>query len=328
MAHLDDNPEAVDAPASLSMADAASVFADDFDDDIQGEDTPDPQEGEEFDDDLEGEEPDEESDEQIDEDDEPEEAIDAPVSLNKAEKEAFSQLPKEAQQFVAQLESRRASQVQEATTKASHAQRDAEARAAAADAEAKRVYAGQLDQFIKAFEPQMPDPQMARQNPNGYIAAKAEYDAQKAQHDSLVQQIKGIGEQAAQEVEQTFYQQRERELMAIPEIANVATRKDYLDKAMSAATKLGYDVDELTRTMDAEDVKRLHSVAEAFEMAEKYKAAMSRKMKRVRAGKQRTLQPGTAQQKSSGDRRADKAIANFRSNPSDMKAAAAIFEDI
>ena len=113
MAHLDDNPEAVDAPASLSMADAASVFADDFDDDIQGEEeAPGPDEGEEFDDDLEGEEADEEADEEVDEDDEPEEAIDAPVSLNKAEKEAFSHVPKEAHQFVAQLEARRASQVQ------------------------------------------------------------------------------------------------------------------------------------------------------------------------------------------------------------------------
>ena len=327
MAHPD-TQEAVDAPASLSMADAASVFADDFDDDIQGEEeAPGPDEGEEFDDDLEGEEADEEADEEVDEDDEPEEAIDAPVSLNKAEKEAFAQLPKEAQQFVTQLESRRASQVQEATTKASQAQRDAEARAAAADAEAKRTYATQLNEFISAFEPQMPDPQMAYSDPQRYVAAKAQYDAQKAQHDSLVQQVRGIGEQATQEVDQAFYDRRARELMAIPEIANEETRNGYLDKAMSAASRLGYEAAELAKTMDAEDVKRLYSVADAFEKAEKYEAAMSRKMKRVRAGKQRNLQPGTAQQKGSGDRRAEKAFANFRSNPSDMKAAAAIFED-
>lgn len=327
MAHLDDSSEAVDAPATISMADAASVFADEDDFDA-AEEGGDPEEGEEFDDDFEGEEPDEESDEEIDEDDEPEEAIDAPVSLNKAEKEAFSQLPKEAQQFVTQLESRRASQVQEATTKASQAQRDAEARAAAADAEAKRNYATQLDQFIKAFEPQMPDPQLAYNDPQRYVAAKARYDADKAQHDQLVQQIKGIGDQANTEAEKAFYERRDRELMAIPEVANEETRQAYLDKVMSAATKLGYDIPELARSMDAEDVKRLHSVADAFEKAEKYDAAMSRKMKRVRAGKQRNLKPGTAQHKSSGDRRAEKAFASFRSNPSDMKAAAAIFEDI
>lgn len=327
MAHSEDTQEADVAPASLSMADAASVFADDYEEEIQGEEAPEPEEGEEFDDDFEGEEPDEESGEEIDEDDEPEEAIDAPVSLNKAEKEAFSQLPKEAQQFVTQLETRRASQVQEATTKASNAQREADARAAAADAEAKRNYATQLDSFIKAFEPQMPDPQMAYNDPQRYVAAKAQYDAQKAQHDDLVQQIKGIGDEADQEAMSAFYQQRDRELMAIPEVANETTRKEYLDKAMGAASKLGYDVSELSRTMAAEDVKRLYSVADAFEKAEKYDAAMSRRMKRVRAGKQRNLKPGTAQLKSSGDRRAEKAIANFRSNPSDMKAAAAAFED-
>ena len=327
MAHSDfDSSEAVDAPSTLTMEDAASVFADE-DDYAPVEETE--EADEDFEDEPEGEEPEEESDEEIDEDEEPEEAIDAPVSLNKAEKEAFAQLPPEAQQFVTQLESRRASQVQEATTKASQAQRDAETRAAAADAEAKQVYSQQLDQFLTAFAPQAPDPQMAYSDPQRYVAAKAQYDAQKAQHDELVQQVKGIGTEATQALDKSFYEQRDRELMAIPEVANEETRKAYLDKAMGAATKLGYDVAELTQTMDAEDVKRLHSVADAFEKAEKYDVAMSRKMKRVRAGKQRTLKPGVAQpSKGSRDRQAEKVVSNFRANPSDMKAAAAAFEDI
>lgn len=235
MAHPSDL-EADSATATISMADAASVFADDDDIEIQGEDET-PIDDEDFDDEPEGDELEGESDDEIDEDDEPEEAIDAPVSLNKAEKDAFSQLPKEAQQFVTQLESRRASQVQEATTKASEAQRNADARAAAADAEAKRVYATQLDQFIKAFEPQMPDAQMAYNDPQRYVAAKAQYDAQKAQHDQLVQQVRGIGSQAEQEVSHTFYQQRDRELMAIPEVANEETRAAYLDKVLPEANR-------------------------------------------------------------------------------------------
>ena len=313
---------------SLSMDDAAAAFEDDFDD-APVEET-EAEEFDEFEDEPEeGEEPDDEdSEEEIDEDDEPEEAIEAPVSLNKTEKEAYAQLPKEAQQFVSQLEARRASQVQEATTKASQAQRDAEQRAAAADAEAKQIYAKQLDQVLETIRPQAPDPRLASQDPARYIAAKAQYDADLAQFAQYEQQVKSLSEEATQALDKGFYEQRERELMAIPEIANEETRQGYLDKAMGAAKKLGYDVSELTQTMDASDVKRLAEVADAFEKAEKYDAAMSRKMKRVRAGKQRTLKPGTAQQQRSGDRRSQKVNDNFRANPSNMKAAAEAFEDI
>jgi len=68
---------------------------------------------------------------------EPVTAIAAPVSLNADEKARFAQLPEDAQRFVTELETRRNEQVQQVTTKASNAQREAEARAAAADANAK-----------------------------------------------------------------------------------------------------------------------------------------------------------------------------------------------
>src|SRR4051812_10036324 len=66
-----------------------------------------------------------ELDDEGDESDEPQEAIEAPVSLNAEEKAKFAALTKEAQQYVADLEARRATQVQTATTKASEAQRTA-----------------------------------------------------------------------------------------------------------------------------------------------------------------------------------------------------------
>ncbi len=334
MAHPTDNgAEAIDAPEVHDQDSAVEALRsmdiadpDEVPTNAEANEPPPIDEDDEFtEDDLEGDEPEGEAEEEADESDEQETAIDAPVSLNKAEKEAFSQLPAEAQQFVTQLESRRASQVQEATTKASQAQRDAEARAAAADAEAKQVYSQQLDQFLTAFAPQAPDPQMAYSDPQRYVAAKAQYDAQKAQHDELVQQVKGIGTEATQALDKSFYEQRDRELMAIPEVANEETRKSYLDKAMGAANKLGYDVAELTQTMDAEDVKRLHSVAEAFEKAEKYDAAMSRKMKRVRAGKQRTNKPGVAQPKGSTARKSQEAsMQRLKQSGSQEDAVAAL----
>ena len=160
---------------------------------------------------------DEEEEQQEGEDDKPEApAIEAPVSLNAEEKEVFAQLPTEAQQAWAASETRRNTQVQEATTKASNAQREAESRAAAADAQARRQYATQLDQFVSNFAPQAPDPSLAQQNPQAYIAQEAQYRAQKAQHDDLVQQVRAFGQEADQEAHQTFVQQRDRELMQIP----------------------------------------------------------------------------------------------------------------
>lgn len=256
-----------------------------------------------FEDFLFGDEQDEEQDEEpaeegedleldeADEEVEPAPVIDAPVSLNAEEKEVFAQLPPEAQQAWAASETRRNTQVQEATTKASNAQREAESRAAAADAEARRQYATQLDQFIANFEPQMPDPMLAQHNPQAYIAQEAQYRAAKAQHDQLVQQVKAFGQEADQEAMQAFVQQRDRELMQIPEIANPETRQGYIDRAMSVAAELGYDLGELSQGMRARDLKALVYVADLKDKAGKYDRAMSKQMQKVRSAKGKSLRP-------------------------------------
>lgn len=297
MAHPSES-EAGDVRAPMTVADAAAEF-EEYLFGEEGEETAPPAEGEqeaehEEDSDLELE--DDESDgegdeEQEDEGDEPGTAIEAPVSLNAEEKAVFAQLPKEAQQAWAASESRRNSQVQEATTKASNAQREAETRAAAADAEARKVYAAQLGEFAKALEPQAPDPTLAQTNPQAYIAAEAQYRALKAQHDSLVQQVRSIETQADQDADKAFIEARDRELMQIPEIANPETRQAFLDNAFGVAELLGYDKAELATGMTARDVKALAKVAELKAKAEKYDAAMSRKMQRVRAGKARANTP-------------------------------------
>lgn len=261
--------------------------------------------------------------EEGEQEDEPEEpAIEAPVSLTADEKAAFSQLPKEAQDFVSSLEQRRNQDVQKVTTKAAEAQREAEHAKAAAATEAKQLYASQLQEFTAAFAPQEPQPGWY-QSQQEFDAAYGKYAAQKAQHDELVQQIKAVGTEATEEATRAFVEQRDRELMAIPEIANEETREAYLSKAMGAASRLGYDVADLAQTMDAEDVKRLYSVADAFEKASKYDAAMSRRMQRVRAGKARTLKPGTAQPSGSGNRAFDAAKQRLQKTGSVDDAAAA-----
>ena len=318
MAHPE-TPEAVDAPATLSMADASAVFADDTDnEEILTEDV-DPDDGEiEFG----------EDEDQGDEADEPETAIDAPVSLNAKEKEAFAAASPEAQQAWAASETRRNAQVQEATTKASEAQRMAEARAAQADAEAKAVFAQQLDVFVAEFAPRAPD--IRQYNDQlAYLTDKAQYDDAKAQHDELVQHVRGIQTEANTEAEQAFFAQRDRELMSIPEVANPETRQGYLDRVMEAAELLGYDRDTLARNANAADISAIAQAAEWKAKADRFDKAMAKQMQKVRAQKGKSLRPGAAQQESSGaSGPSSKAMQAYQKNPSNRAAAAAVFENI
>ncbi|MGJ3630089.1 hypothetical protein AB5I41_30815 [Sphingomonas sp. MMS24-JH45] len=172
------------------------------------------------------------SDDEEDEDDEPDQpAIEAPSSLTAEEKAKFAQLPKEAQRYVADLESRRAEQVQKATTKASEAQRTAEASAARADAQAQAKYAQQLKAFADHLAPQRPDPMLAQTDPATFIALNAQNDAAKAQHDDFVQQVVTLGDEAQGAMTQAEHQERARQLMAIPEYQNDETRDGFLEKA-------------------------------------------------------------------------------------------------
>ena len=310
------NAEADFAPATLSMADAAAVFDDQEEIDL-------PDEGEPSEDDLDL------VEEQDEQDDEPETAIETPVSLNAEEKKAFAAASPEAQQAWAASETRRNAQVQEATTKAASAQRVAEATAAQADAQAKAVYAQQLDHWLTAFAPDMPDPQLAQYDPARYIAEKAQYDATKAQHDTLVQQVRSINMEASTEAQQAFQEQRDRELMAIADVANPETRQGYLDRVMGAAELLGYDRNTVANSASAADIKAIALAAEWKAKADRFDKAVSKQMQKVRAGKGKNLRPNAAQPEGSGQVRASQqAMTDFRSNPSSRAAAAAVFENI
>jgi len=240
--------------------------------------------------------------EQGDGDDEPQAAIDAPVSLNAEEKAKFAALPKEAQQYVADLEARRAVQVQTATTKAAEAQRTAETRAAQADAVAQAKFAQQLRTIGEHIAPQTPDPQLAMTDPGAYIAQKAQYDALKAQHDDFMQQAEALGTDADSAMTEAEIQQRDRELMAIPEVANEATREEWFKKALGAADVLGLDKNQMQHAT-AGELKALRQVADWREKADKYDAATARQMQRVRDGKKtRTTKPNAAQPSSAEGR--------------------------
>lgn len=305
-------PEAADAPALNSASDKAADFENFlFGDDEEEQEEPDATESED-DGELDPEALDEDADEAGDEEAEPDApAIDAPVSLNAEEKKVFAQLPPEAQQAWAASENRRNSQVQEATTKASTAQREAEARAAAADADAKAIYARQLDQFAQALQPTAPDPRLAQVDPAQYIAQKAQYDAQKAQYEDFVQQVRGIGHEAETEADAAFIQMRDRELMTHPKIANTETRGEFLDGVFKLAQEAGFDPAHVAKNATGPEILAIAAIYERLSQAEdkaaKYDRAMSKQMQKVRAGKARSLRPNAAPHATSRAANADKA---------------------
>ena len=270
--------------------------------------------------------------EQEDKPSEPETAIDAPVSLNAAEKKAFEQLPSEAQRLIADVETRRNAQVQDVTTKASEAQRTADARAAAADATARQSYATQLDQFVAAFEPQMPDPQLAYSNPGQYVAEKAQFDALKAQHDSLVQQVRGVKTEADTANTVAFQQERDRALMTHPQIANPETRDTYVKGIMDLAGEVGLDPATIANNATGPEFLALAKIADRLTTAEakaaKYDAAMAKQMTAVRQGKQRTMRPNAGQSEGTGQGRAYTDATTRLRDSGNIKDAAAAFRAI
>ena len=319
MAQIDESQSAGDSPAD-DLDSAASaierIFADDApptadEDDEQVND------GEDAELDL--------TEDEQDEGEEPAKAIDAPVSLNAEEKTRYSQLPPEAQQFVAELEARRNTQVQSATTKASEAQRVAEFRAAQADAQARQTYADQLSQFADALAPQAPDPALAQHDPMQYIAQKAQFDAAKAQHDQFVQQVQAIKVEASQGVDQSFIQERDRQLLSIPDVQNEATRDAFFAKTFEAAELLGFDREAVTTKATAQEIGMLRAISDLKAKADKYDAAMSRQMKNVRQGKTKTITPGAAQARSSArDVSLEKSKARLAESGSVADAAAVL----
>lgn len=320
-------PEAAPAPAPQSASDKAADFENFLFEDEQDEDAAIEEDGELDPESLEeGDE--EQADEEIEPDDEP--AIDAPVSLNAEEKKVFAQLPVEAQRVWAESEGRRNAQVQEATTKASTAQREAEARTAIADAEAKRVYASQLDQVAKAFEPTAPDPRLAQHDPARYIAEKAQYDALKVQHDDFMQQVRAIGDEAETAADAAFIQHRDRELMSHPKIGNAETREEFLKGVFELAESVGFEPSHIAKNATGPEILAIAKLYERLSAAEdkagKYDKAISKQMQKVRAAKSRNLRPNAAPQAQSRNATANKAWERVKSTNS-REAKADAFAD-
>lgn len=331
MAHSDTVLEAADSHSFDSLDDAAAALADNLDGTLTGEDGEIVDEAEEPKNELpvdgdaeQSEEP--KTEEQEDESDEQETAIDAPASLTADEKETFTQLPQEAQQYVKDFAIRRDQEVQQGLEKARSAQQTATSEAAEQTAVAKQQAAESIYQLAQAYEPQAPNPQHYGNDVQAYNSAKFQYDQQKAQHDQVVQSAVAQYQQATsdqQAVDQQFIVQRDKELMTIPEVANVETRGAYLDSIFETAEILGYDREFLAQNGTSGDIKAMAQAVAWKAKADKWDGLQSSKMKGVRAAK--TAKPNATQSKRSGKQGAfSKSRQTLRQSGTIQDAAAAI----
>lgn len=217
-------------------------------------------------------------------DDEAEEPIAAPVSLKAEEKEQFSQLPREAQQALSEILSRRDRETQQGLESARAAQREAQTSAADAIAETQRDFAARTARVIAAFAPKPPPIELARENPGEYQYQKALFDEDAKAYDGLVQQLGGLHEEASghfTQREQQENQERIRGLLSIPEFANEETRPEFIGKIEKVGTELGYGVQQLAQ-MDRTDMAALAKVQTFYEKAMKWDAHQKKRNDRPR----------------------------------------------
>lgn len=110
-----------------------------------------------------------------------------------------------------------------------------------------------IDHLTKMV-PAMPDPAMALRDPNGYVRAKAQYDAAMAQVQQLIEigkQPKQIGEKLSQADMQAQIAAENAALAEkIPTVATPEGRRKFMESAAEAAQSAGFSMDDLQGVTD------------------------------------------------------------------------------
>jgi hypothetical protein len=276
----------------------------------------------------------ESEEEPTDEEGEALEPIAPPVSWDKDAKEAFAQLPRELQATVAEREAQRDKAIQQATTEAANAKRNALVEANAAFAEHQRQYASHLEQIAAQIAPQRPDPTLAATDPGAYVQALAIFEAQNAQYQQMMQQ----SAQAKHEAEQRDAITRQEELNRNSQVlaehfgdtwTDNTQRQALLTDLEKIGAELGYPV-ELMRDASATDIIALATANDWKAKAEKYDALQKNKMEAVRAAKgaPRVAKPGTSGARGEATNRSREAAwSNVKSSGGRSGDAAAAWLD-
>ncbi|HWI84788.1 MAG TPA: thiamine phosphate synthase [Sphingomonas sp.] len=227
-------------------------------------------------------------------------AITAPISWGDDAKALFEQLPPELQSTVAAREAQRERALQQATTDAADARRNAMAEASASFAEQQRHYAAHLERLAAALAPERPDPALLAEDPQAFYELQALYDAQLAEHQALTQQAR----HAAAEAQQRDAIARSHELAQDhaalgahlgEDWTDISRRRALLTDLEQIGASLGYSMENMGRA-NATDILALKAAADWKAKADRYDALQSNRMTAVAAarGAPRVAKPGVS----------------------------------
>lgn len=146
-----------------------------------------------------------------------------------------------------------------------------------------QVVSGITEAFIDHLTkmvPQSPDPAMALRDPNGYVRAKATYDAAMAQVQQLIEigkKPKEIGDKLSATDKQSLVAQ-ENALLAerFPTITQPEGRKRFFESAATAAQELGFSMDELSGVTDHRMFALAHWANEGLKAAKARETAKAK----------------------------------------------------
>lgn len=234
-----------------------------------------------------------------DEADEPEDlAIVPPVSWGQDATELFEQLPPALQEKIAVREAQRERAVQNATTVAAEARRNAAAEANAAFADQQRLYAQHLESLAMQMAPQRPDPGLLGVDPQGFYRQQAAYEGQMAQRQAMAQAAALAQAEAEQREAISRHHELSQDHATLAHVlgeqwTDAPQRQAMLTDLESVGAELGYSP-ALMGQANATDILALKAAAAWKAKADKYDALQAGRSEAVKAARAapRIAKPG------------------------------------
>lgn len=134
-------------------------------------------------------------------------------------------------------------------------------------------------------EPQKPSPQMAQDDPIGYIGAMAEYDEKKAAYDAQQAELSNVSAQqtqAQQRAMQMYVAEQSKILERdIPELSDAVKGKELKSALRETGQSYGFSDQEISQIFDARAVKVLHDAMQ-YRKLKASRAVVEQKAKKAR----------------------------------------------
>jgi hypothetical protein len=240
-------------------------------------------------------------------------AIEAPKSWSKEDREAWHQIPRAQQEIISRRETERDRHLRQVTTQASQTEQRIQAQAREALQTITSNHAAQLEQYAKMFEVPQPDLRLLNsQNPADrdlYFQQEAQYRAAAAHRETANRQALEARQhaEALKQHERQVAQQEFAKVLSesIPEWSDPSARANGIAELAPIATELGYSA-EVQSEANATDILALRKAFNWKAKADKYDALMKQKMVPVRAAKNvppnaRTPAPNTGSSQPTSD---------------------------